>query len=268
MKIKSLGYKTDFIFNKFDGSVEDCGDYFVVTTKSNPNYFWGNLLIYKKPPQTGDLKIWKADFAKELTNPDIYHMTFGWDSPDGDGGQTSEFIADGFKEEKSVVLTTKEVVKPPKYNEDVSVRPIQTDAEFEQVIRIQTLSGGKQLSREAWESFYRVQLRQYRKMIDSGSGNWFGAWLNGELVGSLGIFTDAKIGRYQIVSTTPDHQRKGVCSTLVYKSALFAFHEMNVSTLVMIADEDYHAAKIYETVGFKPTEHLVGICKWDKAKLI
>lgn len=267
MKIQSLGHRTKFIFNRFDGSVEDRGDYFVVTTKSNPNYFWGNLLVYKNPPKAGDFHKWKADFSRELTNPAIYHMTFAWDSPDGDAGETSDFIADGFELDRTVVLTAQKVLKPPKYNEDITVKTIQGDEEFEQVIQIQTECGGEELSKSSWEKFYRTQLKQYRKMINSGLGQWFGAWIDNELVGSLGIFTDENIGRYQIVSTAPTHQRKGVCSTLVYESALFAFDRMNVETLVMIADEEYHAAKIYESVGFEPAERLVGLCKWYKKKV-
>ena len=63
-QINSLGYRKDFIFNRLDGSVEDKGNYIVATTASNPNYFWGNLLLYKRPPQRGDFEKWKAE------NPD------------------------------------------------------------------------------------------------------------------------------------------------------------------------------------------------------
>ena len=39
---------------------------------------------------------------------------------------------------------------------------------------------------------------------------------------------------------------------------------MKVETLVMVADEEYHAAKVYESVGFRPTEKLLGLCKAEK----
>lgn len=38
---------------------------------------------------------------------------------------------------------------------------------------------------------------------------------------------------------------------------------MGVDTLVMIADEHYHAARIYESVGFKPVEKIRGLTWWD-----
>jgi RimJ/RimL family protein N-acetyltransferase len=266
MNIKSLGYRTDFIFNQYDGNVEDHGDYYVVTTKSNVNYFWGNLLLYKRPPRLGDIKTWKNAFKKELSDPRIYHKTFAWDSPDGSYGDPSEFISEGFELDKSVVLTATSVGRPPKFNEDVSVKTLKTDEEFEKVIQIQVKCGGGQLSKDSWEGFYRLQLGQYKKMIAEGLGVWFAAYLDDKLVGSLGIFTDREVGRFQIVSTDPEYQRMGVCSTLVYKSARYAFEKMNIETLVMVADEDYHAAKIYESVGFKSTEKLVGLCWWDKSR--
>jgi hypothetical protein len=37
---------------------------------------------------------------------------------------------------------------------------------------------------------------------------------------------------------------------------------MGVETLVMAADEDYFAARIYESVGFMPTERQVGVHYW------
>jgi hypothetical protein len=39
---------------------------------------------------------------------------------------------------------------------------------------------------------------------------------------------------------------------------------MGVETLVMVADESYHAAKIYESVGFAPQEKMYGLCRSQK----
>jgi len=40
-----------------------------------------------------------------------------------------------------------------------------------------------------------------------------------------------------------------------------------MKTLVMVADENYHAAKIYESIGFQPEEKQVGLDWWKKSKL-
>ena len=264
--MQSLGYRTELIFPNFDGEVIDRGPYLVVKTHSNPNYFWGNLLIFRNAPQKGDVRSWPNLFKKEFPDPRIYHMTFGWSPSSPSGEDPSEFLAAGFRLEKSTVLTTQEVHHPKKHHPYVKVKPVESDEDFERSIQIQIACGGSELSKQQWDGFYRLQMDRYRQMIVKGYGLWFGAYLEEELVGGLGIFTDRNVGRFQIVSTHPDYQRKGVCGALVYQSAQYAFKSMGVESLVMIADEAYHAAKIYESVGFKPTEKLTGLCWWDKER--
>ena len=49
MHIRSLGWRTDLIFPRFDGVVTDRGDYLVVRTPSNPGFYWGNFLLLDAP---------------------------------------------------------------------------------------------------------------------------------------------------------------------------------------------------------------------------
>ncbi len=266
MKLRSLGYRSDLIFAKFDGEISDRGSYLVVKTLTNPNYFWGNLIIFDRAPQQGDFDKWKTIFRTEFTDPRIYHLTFGWDSPDGEAGDISEFIKNGYTFEKSVVLTAQKVRLPKKCHPSVKVRPIESDQEWEEAIQVQLACKGENLSNFQWESFFRSQMGRYQAMVKSGAGFFFGAFLKEKLVACLGIFSDQDLGRYQIVSTHPEYQRQGICGSLVFHSAQYAFKNMGVKSLVMIADEKYHAAKIYETVGFKPAEKLVGLYWWDKSR--
>lgn len=118
------------------------------------------------------------------------------------------------------------------------------------------------------ETFYQTQMTRYRSMISNGRGLWFGAYIGNTMVASLGLFTSESLGRYQVVTTHPDHQRQGICGTLVYKTAQYAFETLKLKTLVMVADENYHAAKIYESVGFKGTEKMIGVSWYDKTKRV
>ena len=266
MKLHSLGYRTDLIFTRFDGETIDRGSYLVVKTHSNPNYFWGNLLVFDRAPKAGDFKKWKEIFKTEFTNPRIYHFTFAWDSPSGETGEISQFLNEEFHLEKSVVLTAESVHLPTKYHPEIQVEPIRQDQDWEKSIQIQIAGANDSLSKSQWEKFYRSQMDRYRKMVELERGVWFGAYLNLNLVACLGIFTESGLGRYQTVSTHPDYQRQGICGSLVYKSAQYAFEKMGVQTLVMVADVDYHAARIYESVGFRPSEKMVGVCWWDKTR--
>ena len=102
-------------------------------------------------------------------------------------------------------------------------------------------------------------MAQYREMIAAGMGDWFGAFLDGELVADMGLFVEDGIGRFQSVKTHPVYRRRGICGTMVHDVARCGLEKMGAETLVMIVDAEYHAATIYESVGFGPTERIVGI---------
>jgi len=103
-------------------------------------------------------------------------------------------------------------------------------------------------------------------MEKASFGNWYGAFIEEKLVGGLGIFHRNRLGRFQTVSTDPNFQRRGVCQTLVYQASQEILKSGQVDNLVMCADPDYHAIKIYEMVGYKRqlTEH--GVYWWDKER--
>lgn len=266
MDIQSLGFRTDFFFNAFDGEVIDKGEYFLIRSFSNPDFFWGNLLLFKKAPIESSFKEWKTSFRKEFDPQKYHHITLAWDCIEGEIGEVEPFLKEGFELERSIVLTAESVSTPPKLNESIEIHQVESEHDFKSCLEIQIGSANDHLSIETWRSFYSAQMKNYRKMIAAGLGNWFIAKRNGEPAGSLGLFYDGEIGRFQIVSTDPKHQRNGVCSSLVYSVAKYAIEELGLKKLVMVADENYHAAKIYESVGFKPTEKIVGLYWWDKKK--
>ena len=258
MKLKSLCLKTDIIFIKFDGEVIDRDTYQVVKCHSNPNFFWGNFLIFKNAPKKCDLGKWKSIFAHEFADPQIYHQTFAWDEEEI--GEIKPFQEDGFKLEKSVVLVANknQLKLPIKNHPEIDVLPLKREEDWKDVVKMQ-----EGISPQ-YGMFYQKQAITYQRMIKKNIGLWFGAYLGDKLIGSLGIFTEGNIGCFQIVSTHLDFQRQGVCGTLVYKASDYAFSKMGVETLVMVADESYHAAKIYESVGFVPQEKMYGLCRSQK----
>jgi predicted GNAT family acetyltransferase len=93
-------------------------------------------------------------------------------------------------------------------------------------------------------------------------GEWYGAFLGGRLVGDLGLFRDGPLARFQDVSTDEAFRRRGVCGTLVHEVARRALESGRAETLVMVADENYHAARVYESVGFRPEERHVVACRY------
>lgn len=258
MKVQSLGHITDLFFPQFDGLILDRGDYLVIRTPSNPTYYWGNFLLFQDPPGKGDFERWKELFEREIASlQPAEHMTFSWDTIHGETGEVQPFLQAGFDLFQAVVLTARQVVPPPKYNAEVVIRPLSEDWEWEQATQNQVACRGDGFELQGYQVFKQNQMQRYRRMVDAGLGAWFGAFLQGELVADLGVFAREKIGRFQAVGTHPAYRRHGICGTLVYQASRYAFEQLGAETLVMVADENYHAAKIYESVGFQPTEHQV-----------
>jgi predicted GNAT family acetyltransferase len=62
------------------------------------------------------------------------------------------------------------------------------------------------------------------------------------------------LARYQNVETHPEHRGRGIAGTLVHRVATYAVEERGARTLVMVADPDYLAIRVYRSVGFRDTE--------------
>jgi ribosomal protein S18 acetylase RimI-like enzyme len=263
MRITSLSRQTDLIFARFNGKVIDRGHYTLVQTPDNPGHHWGNYIIFDSPPGAGDFKIWKQIYQKEFTYYDeMKHMTFTWDCTPLVPGDYQEFTMQGFEFNQGIALTTNKLTYPPKYNHDIVIKKITKDQEWQQVVLLQILCADPKFYNSGYETFKRRQISQYKAMNRQGLGDWYGAYIGDQLVGDLGIFFEGPLARFQNVGTHPKFRRRGVCQTLVYESAKMALEEYGVETLVMEADAEYHAAKIYESVGFTPSEKSFALSWW------
>jgi ribosomal protein S18 acetylase RimI-like enzyme len=260
MNVRSLGYRTDLIFQRFGGEIVDRGSYLVLLTPSNPAYRWGNMLLFADPPEEDDLVRWRQLFAREVgTPPEVNHMVFAWDTVDGEAGYIQPFLDAGFEIERNVVLSTDAVHLPPKVKDDIDISPLETKGEWQAALELELLCRDEGEDQAGYRTFIERKMAQYREMIAAGMGRWFGAFLDGKLVADMGLFVEDGIGRFQSVKTHPAYRRRGICGTMVHAVARRGLEKMGAETLVMIADSEYHAAKIYESVGFEPTERIVGI---------
>jgi GNAT superfamily N-acetyltransferase len=246
---RSLGIQTDMLFHRFDGIVIERNGFTVIRTPANPGFFFGNLLIFRAAPTLVDATKWAALFASEFQDdPRIRHTTLIWDTEDQ--GDITGFVNSGFTVETALVLTARSVRPPPKPNRDIDIHTITTDDEWRAVVECQMLSPSVDQDPTDYRLFKTRQIERYRTMAEQGHGTWFGAFHHGKLVADLGLFRDGTIGRFQQVETHPDYRRQGICGTLVHKVACLGLETMGLSDLVMVADEAYHAARIYQQVGF------------------
>ena len=269
MKPKSLSLRTDLIFWRRDGRVVDRGDYLVIETARNPGYYWGNLLVFPHPPEAADLEAWPKQFEHEFAEqPGVRHMTLAWDTTTGELGVAADFVERGFKLSSShvLVLSRPALVQPPHFDGDIRIAALSSDEDWRGVIETQVDIAGAELDEGEFREFLTHRIGDYRAMIAAGEGAWFGAFVGDRLVGDAGIFFDGALGRFQEVETHVDFRRRGVCATLVFTMAAWAFAERGAEELVIVADDnEFRPASVYSGVGFVDREQISGLCRYPDA---
>ncbi|HEX3975762.1 MAG TPA: GNAT family N-acetyltransferase [Solirubrobacteraceae bacterium] len=247
--------------------------YLAVRSPTNPTHYWGNLLIFDDAPGPGDGERWEEVFAAEFADAvRVRHRTFAWDrTDDARGAMDSEFRTRGYDADLSVgmIATPDELHPHPRANADVVVKALDPEPgadderHWEQVLEVQA-AGRDPDSKETEEAhrvFSRARQAELRMMFRAGLGAWYVA-LDGDVVaGSMGIVVTGGRARYQAVDTAISHRRRGICSRLLVDAARHTVATYGATRLVIVADPDYHAAGIYESVGFTPVERVCGVCR-------
>jgi GNAT superfamily N-acetyltransferase len=250
MELRSLAWRTDLALLRASGSeVEDRGDHLVVRTSQNPGFYWGNFLLLDSAPGPDDVPDWLGAFEREF--PQAGHRALGIDGVDGSVDDLAPLRDAGMEIEASTVMTAREVHEPPHPSTEATVRPLSSDQDWEQQVELvltdEELAGGRE--------FATRRASAQRSLVNQGRGEWFGAFLEGRLGASLGLFVAGDgLARYQGVMTHPDLRGRGLCGTLVHHAGRHGLDDLGVNTLVMVADPDYLAIRIYRSVGFTGSE--------------
>jgi ribosomal protein S18 acetylase RimI-like enzyme len=250
MDLESLAYRTDLALLRLGGSeVVDCGTHLVVRTVANPTFYWGNYLLLPRAPIAGEAEDWVAEFRREF--PGTRHRTFGVDGTAGSLDDLAPFAALGFEIAASTVMTARAVHEPARPNREATYRPLRGDDDWRQQLELSLAGEGEHVTRE----FAARRARAQRAVTEAGHGQWFGAFLGDRLASTMGLVrADGGLARFQEVKTHPVARGRGLAGTLVHHASRFGFDELGAETLVMVADPDYLAIRIYRQVGFEDTE--------------
>jgi ribosomal protein S18 acetylase RimI-like enzyme len=253
VKVLSLGYRTDLMVRALEGSeVIDHGGYITVRTAANPDFWWGNFLLLPAAALSGGAGQWLSLFSAEF--PAAAHVALGFDLTDGGGADLAGFEAAGLAVHRETVLTAVAPGEPPHPNLSVRVRPLTGEQDWEQSAQLRALCDEED-GLPADRAFIQSRITAQRQIADAGHGAWFGAFLDGELAAHLGVFSDGTgIARYQDVGTHPGARRQGLAGTLVCHAGRYAVDRLAATTLVIVADPEEPAIRVYRAAGFADRE--------------
>jgi RimJ/RimL family protein N-acetyltransferase len=250
---RDLSYRTDFIFHRLNGEIEEHETFWVVRTPSNPDFWFGNLILFKTAPQAGDYARWMQEHAM-VWGDSLNHVTFGWDEERE--GEVTPFLDAGFIRSHGVVLTLDQLPSDPRINPNLEVRPLSSPAEWESNLALQTEVDSEDYDYPGdHETYRRRRFASYQRLVAEGHGYWWGAFQDGQLVGSMGLYFDEtrEVGRFQNVATRASHRRQGVCRSLLTAASEDAFSQVGAQRLVIVTgieDEREAAREAYRNFGF------------------
>ncbi len=257
MNVASLGYRTDLMIRRMEGSeITDCRDHIVVRSPARPAYWWGNFLLLRAAPKPRETAKWLARFAAVFPAAD--HVALGIDTTQPDAADRSGLLEAGLRIERSTVMTASALREPPHPDRSADYRPLAGEEDWRRSLelRLATDEGGEFAATRA---FYKQRTADARRLTENGHGAWFGAFAGGHLAAQLGVFSDGSgIARYQNVETHPAWRRKGLAGTLVWRTGRWALDRLAARTLVIVADPGAGAIRIYRSVGFAGTETQIG----------
>jgi GNAT superfamily N-acetyltransferase len=196
-------------------------------------------------PEAGTAGLWLARFAAEF--PAARHVALAVDTADDQAVIPAEFGAVWLEPQRGTVLTCSAVRPPPFPNRDAEIRPLESDADWQQSVDL----GIRCCDHGEPRDYLDRRVAARRRLTRAGRGAWFGAFSGGRLLAHLGLFSAGDgYGRYQHVETDPAARRQGLAGTLVWRAGRYGREVLGVSTLVIVADPADVAIRVYRACGF------------------
>lgn len=259
---RSLGYRSDLaILEAEGGQILPRPWGWVVRSPHNPGFRWGNFLLFTSPPKTGDLEVWEQRFQAELP---VVHRAFGWDSPEGNRGDVSGFLKTGFLLREDRVLTS---FSPPMPRHPHPTAKVQPLLDWEEWLELELAAENPPPEEAAsLRSFLEARLQARRGQVEAGRACWWGAYLQGKLRATLGIYRLGELGRFQSVVTHPAYRRQGLAQTLIARAGRWALEE-GARQLLIVTDPKGPALSLYRALGFIAIEDQLGLERPHGSKL-
>jgi GNAT superfamily N-acetyltransferase len=256
VEIASLGFRTDLMVRVLEGSeVTDHSGYLSVRTPANPEFWWGNFLLLPARAAQGEAGWWLSLFTAEFPAAD--HVALGFDITSNDGTDLAGFTAAGLEVQRDTVLTAQALREAPHPNRAASIRQLAGDSDWQLSVNLQGLIDAEDGTATS-QTFTNARNRARRRLAETGQAAWFGAFLDGELVSQLGVISGpGRVARYQDVGTHPAARRRGLAGSLVHHAGQYAINHLRAKTLVIVANPQEDAIRVYRSAGFEDRESQV-----------
>jgi ribosomal protein S18 acetylase RimI-like enzyme len=259
--MNNLGFLTDFKLLGVNSEVKEYADYFLVKTPLNPTFIEGNCMVLKSPKLLEDKAKLESRFKTHFeTVINQHHVSFKLMSKPSDE-LLQVYLQDEYEYDKLAVMTyvgAKNIasVLEPKIG---TIRTFNSNSDWEQWAKNEIEERPMIYTEASFKEYLFARVDVYKELAAKGFGDFYGVFENGELLASAGLYIFDEIGRFQQVRTMEKARRQGICKALIQ-----FMHTQNASQMqeaVIVADEAYHALKLYEGLGFKSKQNQYDLTK-------
>lgn len=248
----SLGLRTELMMLKPFGGLTSHFDCLQFVSPAMPDYFFGNCLIFSKPPEAGDFSRWTSRFETLFAEmAGIRHQTFLWPSHRFDPSDILPFTEAGFELDATAVMASTHPKAHRSLGRGIALRQVTSDADWQAASDLQISVGLEDMEYAGYSDFERRRMAVLRRWAEAGNGGWFGAFEGSKLVGSLGLYVENGLARYQVVGTHKKYRGRGIAGALLEFAAQCSAEQHNVEQFVIIADQDSTAHRLYLNSGFE-----------------
>lgn len=259
MILRSLTMQSELLTLSGISQLTPKDGYVIQATPTEPNYWMGNQLIV----QRDDFGFNKLLAHFEQHFPIAKHRTFVWDIPDmSQGIIPAEFVANGFRHDSVDALVLNGPLREAPIPDGIVIRPIEAATDWDAALELQCdIAIEEGYDQTGYRTYLRGRNDSRRIQIGKGLGQWFGAFEGDLLVAQMGMFHDAAVARYQSVETRESHRRRGICGALLRHCALWALGRSPQAKVVIVAEMNSDAGRLYRSMGFAHTETIHGVIR-------
>jgi len=259
--MNNLGFLTDFKLLGADSEIIEYADYFLVKTLSNPTFIDGNCMVLKTPELLQNKTKLEACFKTHFeARTKEHHLSFKLMNKASEE-LLQRYLDDQYSYDKLAVMTYEATknVEPTIQNKAWEIRAFASNLDWEQWTENEIRERPILFTEKSFTAYLLGRRFVYKEFVQKGFGNFYGVFQRGELLGSAGLYIFDGIGRFQQVRTIEKVRRQGICKALI--QFIYTQNENQMQEAVMVADEDYHALKLYEGLGFKSKENQYDLTK-------
>ena len=260
--------RTDLHLIRLHGVVDEEDGVISARTPTNPTYRWGNFLLLPAPPQASDLEhLVRRATAKLKDQPESLHAMIRWDGDSICPELESHASRLGLQNDPGMAMraTRMEPIRTP----GVTIRQINFDNDWPDIECLNRTCDPLEMQGESDYVLFKKRLRDsWRVWAEESTVSWWGGFMEGRLVGQLGLVCCPNgLGRLQSVETHPDFRRRGVCTTLVAHVVHHALQGEDCNEVVLGIEPKSDASRIYHKLGFALEEWQHGLVIIDASTI-